>query len=572
MNEIWTRCACEARKGGAFGGLMALRYLFLAALALGLFGCDYSKYERGFPISDGALREVGSFDLAAASTTRPTTHPSASTLPSTRPAAELAPPPPAEIRLTIQECRQLALANNLDLKVELFNPTLAKESISQERARFESLFTASTNYSTTDQATATRLENAQAKALTTDVGVTVPLRSGGAIQLDLPVNRIETNNSFSTLNPAYSSDLAASISLPLLRGAGVVVNSHGIRIATYQYQTAQARTKLEVIRVLADVDRIYWRLYAARQELEVRKKQYDLAVAQLERARRRVKAGDAAQVDVVRAESGVADQIEAIINAQTAIRDRQRELKQIINRPDLGLSSITAIIPATTPGALHYELDRKFLIRSAMAGRMEMLQTEIQIAAGADNVEYARNQLLPLVTLDYQYNVSGLGKTFSNSFETLRSTRFQGHAIGLTVQLPIGNEAAKSQLRQALASRLQSIATKEQQALLIENEILHSADALDANWERILAAQRRVILAARVVDVETRQFEQQLRTSTDVLDAQTRLANAQSDEIAAITEYQIAQIDIAFATGTLLGRAGVAWQPTSIGQSKPDTP
>jgi outer membrane protein len=63
-----------------------------------------------------------------------------------------------------------------------------------------------------------------------------------------------------------------------------------------------------------------------------------------------------------------------------------------------------------------------------------------------------------------------------------------------------------------------------------------------------------------------------LRTSTDVLDAQTRLANAQSAEIAAITDYQIAQIDIAFATGTLLGRAGVAWQATSIGQSHGEAP
>jgi outer membrane protein len=550
---------------------MARCLLFLTALGLVLCGCDYSKYERGFPISDAALRRAETLDLASASTTRPTTQPMAATLPATRPAAQLAPPPPAEIKLTIAECRQLALANNLDLKVELFNPTLAKETISQERARFESLFTASGNYTTTDQATATRLENSQAKTFTGDLGLTVPLRTGGAIQLDLPINRFETNNAFSTLNPAYSSDVAASISIPLLRSAGAQVNSHGIRIAVYQYQAAQARTKLEVIRVLADVDRIYWRLYAARQELEVRKKEYDLAVAQLERARRRVRAGDAAQVDVIRAESGVADQIEAIINAQTAIRDRQRELKQIINRPDLGLASITAVIPATDPSALHYELDRKLLVRSAMAGRMEMLQSEIQIAQGADNIEYARNQLLPLVTFDYQYNLSGLGPTLSNSFDTLRSTRFQGHSVGLAVQLPIGNEAAKSQLRQALASRLQSIATKEQQASLIENEILHACDALDANWERILAAQRRVILAARVVDAEARQFNQGLRTSTDVLDAQAKLADAQSSEIAAVTDYQIAQVDIAFATGTLLGAAGVAWQPTSLGQAPGDT-
>ena len=161
--------------------------------------------------------------------------------------------------------------------------------------------------------------------------------------------------------------------------------------------------------------------------------------------------------------------------------------------------------------------------------------------------------------------MSGLGKTLSSSFSTLSSTRFQGHTIGLTVEVPLGNAAARSQLRQAMASRLQAIATREQRALLIEKEILDAADQLDANWQRIIAAQRRVILNARVVDLEQRQFNQGLRTSTDVLIAQSQLADAQSSEIAALTEYQIAQVDMAFATGTLLGAAGVTWQPTSLG-------
>ncbi|MDB5319465.1 MAG: hypothetical protein JWN40_1096 [Phycisphaerales bacterium] len=551
----------------------ALRSTILSIVAtMGLCACDYSRYERGFPIADRALRQADTLDLADASTTRPTTQPVVTTVPSTRRADELLPPPPADIGITIEECRQLALANNLDLKVELFNPTIAKESISEERARFESLFTASTNYTITDQATASSLENSQSKGLSTNLGVTVPLRTGGTLQFSLPVNRFETNNSFSTLNPAYTSDFNASISQPLLRGAGLDVNAHGIRIATYNYQSTQARTKLQVISVLADVDRIYWRVYAARQELRVRKKEYDLAVAQLERARRQAKAGMLAEVDVVRAESGVADKLEGLITSETALRDRQRELKQIINRPDLGLGTPTIIIPTSAPNALHYPLDVPLLIRRAHDQRMELLETEIQIAAETDNVAFARNLLLPVVNLEYQYNISGLGKTVSDSFSTLRSTRFQGHTVGLTVQVPIGNEAARSQLRRALATRLQTIATKDQRSLLIEREILHAADELEANWQRILAAQRRVILAARVVDVETRQFEQQLRTSTDVLDAQTRLANAQSAEISAITEYQIAQIDIAFATGTLLGRAGVAWQPTSIGQSHGEAP
>jgi hypothetical protein len=50
-------------------------------------------------------------------------------------------------------------------------------------------------------------------------------------------------------------------------------------------------------------------------------------------------------------------------------------------------------------------------------------------------------------------------------------------------------------------------------------------------------------------------------TSTDVLDADTNLADARLTEIQAVVEYQIAQIDLAVATGTLLGQARVDWTP-----------
>ena len=101
-------------------------------------GCDYSKYERGFPLPDRAFRQADRFDLADASIAPPTTKPAVTTLPTTRSAEELVPPPLAEVRLTLEECRQLALANNLDLKVELFNPSIAREAINQERARIRS--------------------------------------------------------------------------------------------------------------------------------------------------------------------------------------------------------------------------------------------------------------------------------------------------------------------------------------------------------------------------------------------------------------------------------------------------
>jgi hypothetical protein len=42
---------------------------------------------------------------------------------------------------------------------------------------------------------------------------------------------------------------------------------------------------------------------------------------------------------------------------------------------------------------------------------------------------------------------------------------------------------------------------------------------------------------------------------------QADLANAEYSEISALTEYQIAVVDLAYATGTLLGAAKIEWQP-----------
>lgn len=499
------------------------------------------------------VQTIESLDLSACATTQPASEPA------TQPA-------PQELAITLEQVRQMALANNLDLKVEMLNPAISQASLDEEQARFEALFTAGVDYSVTDTPTASRLSGSQNKNLSITPGIEFPLRTGGTVRLGLPLNRSETDNEFSTLNPAYSSDLSASITQPLLRGGGVQTNAHGIRIAFYNHQINLARTKLEVIRVLAAAERVYWRLYAARQELEVRKKEHDLAVAQLHRARRLVRLGAAAEVEIIRAESGVADTLEAIIVAENAVRDRQRELKRLINQPGLEMDTPTVLIPATPPSAQAYRLDPVKLVDAAMRQRMEMLELELRIAQETSNVAFARNGALPVVTLDYAYSVNGLGPAWDDSFNMISDANFQDHHLGLRMEVPIGNQAARSRLRRALANRMQALASKQQRAATIQQEVYNAIDQLQANWQRIMACRKRVMLAARVLEAEVRQFEQQLRTSTDVLDAQTRLANAQSAEIAAVTEYQIAKVDLAFATGMLLGASRVSWQAIPIPQ------
>lgn len=463
--------------------------------------------------------------------------------------------------LTIEQCRASALEHNLDLKVALLSPTIAAQSVSEEEGRFEGAFTTRALWSESDAATASTLVSGESKFAQIEPGVRIPTRTGETISVSLPFSRSETDNQFATLNPSYSADLEFSISQPLLRGGGRRAATAPLRIAGYNAQASEASTKLEAIRQLTAVDRSYWQLYGARRALEVAQQQYELADAQLKRAERRVNAGQSPEIEVTRAQSGSASRLEGIIRAQNAVLLRQRELKRIVNLPELPVESETVVVPQSQPDPVEYVIDRPATISLAMNNRMELLELELRAASDLAQSDLARNRALPLFTLDYVYRINGLGASEGRAFDSLADNRFEDWSIGLNAEVPLGNEVAMSQVRRAVLQRMQRLGTKSARELAIRQEVLNSIDDIELGWQRILAARQSVILNTRTLQAEQRQFEVGTRTSTDVLEAAASLAEAQLTEINALVDYQIAQVDLAFSTGMVLGATKVRWTP-----------
>lgn len=465
------------------------------------------------------------------------------------------------VDLSLEDARLHAFERNLGLRATLVNPVIAAERLSQEEGRFNAVFTLSAGWAEIDDAVATELADAQSTRQYVTPGVTIPLRTGGDFTITTPVSRFETNNTFSTLNPAITADLELSLSHNLLRGAGRRVATHSIRLAEYDRQISEAQTKLEVIRTLAEVDRGYWRLYASIRALEVVEQQYTVAREQFDRAERRLRAGSGAEIDVVRAESGIADRVEQIIRAQNDVRLRERELKALLNAPGLEVGSAVALEPITAPEPVRYAFDADILVSAGVANRMELLELELQLARDAAQVAFDQNQTLPLLAMQYTYRINGLGGSFSDAVDVTRRNDYEDWTVGVQAEVPIGNEQRRATLAQSILARLQRLSTRDARRQQIEKEVRDAVDQLSSTWQRILASRQAVVLNARGLDAERRQFEVGRSTSTNVLDADTSLADARLAEIRAIVEYQIAQIDLGVATGTLLGQARVDWAP-----------
>jgi len=456
--------------------------------------------------------------------------------------------PHRTVELTLEEARAAALTNNLDLKFYLVGPSIAEQALDEERAKFEWTFFGSAGYSHSERDDEGNTVTVQSY----EAGVEAPLQTGGLLRASLPFRRADYD--VDDIGGVSSAAMSVSYVQSLLRGAGTRINTHSIRIATYQKDITDVYTKLSAIAILANVDIVYWQLYAARRELDVRREQYKLAEDQLDHARRKVGAGAAAKIEIVRAEAGLAGRLEDVINAETSVRDRERDFKRILNREDLPLNVGIDILPTSEPDPIGLDLDAEAIAAAALDNRMEMAELEFRLAVDDLDIALARNRTLPDVTFDYRYAATSESGSLGRALGDVGDGSLQDHAVGISAVIPLGNRAAQARYRRARLEKARDRIDQERLRQSIRQEVYDAVDALQQNWRRILAAEQGVVTAYRDYKVEQSQFTLGKSTSTFVLQSASRLADAQSRRIRAFAEYEIAQVRLARATGTLLGR------------------
>ena len=121
--------------------------------------------------------------------------------------SELTPPepditPPKELALTLEECRSMALQNNLALQAQLIAPSIAEASLRAAEAKFEAAFTTNLGFYRSDRPagvitkipnTSTYVTSIYSSQLTDadlDFGVQVPLQTGGTVTFNLALSLI----------------------------------------------------------------------------------------------------------------------------------------------------------------------------------------------------------------------------------------------------------------------------------------------------------------------------------------------------------------------------------------------
>jgi len=464
-------------------------------------------------------------------------------------------PPLLEIRkgpvsLTLEQAREHALANNLGLRSSLITPAIASQKVNLEQARFDATFSSSISYDD-------NLMERPGGYYKSHSSLTMTLPTGGSVSVGKQFESMQLGSLVHT-----QSD-GVGIKQPLLKGAGIRVATAPILIARLESRMSEAQAKINMIRLLAEVEIAYWQLDATQRELIIHKNQVELAQTQLENAEKLITAGLFTKAERIRAKAGLLARREALIVAETAVRLMERELKRLMQLPDLPVDSTNPIICETDWIPVRIKLDPREVVTKAMENRMELAALQLQLLLNDINIRLADNSLFPYLNLEMSYRRLGQALTQSQATKNLygQDRSVDDYTVGSTLVYSFGNRESKAYREASRLEKLKTLSSKKDLEIRIRKEVLDAVDLLERDWNRIIAAMDAAQGAQEAYEAEVEQNFAGRRTSTEVLEASQYMAQAESRVVRALADYATSKVYIALSTGTMLGFSNIVWEP-----------
>jgi HAE1 family hydrophobic/amphiphilic exporter-1 len=497
--------------------------------------------------------------------------------------------------LGLKEAITLALENNKDIEVTRQNVKIAEFDLQSARGFYEPRFSGQTYY---ERATTPNVSIFSSNATTTtnsivgNAGFTGSLpRFGTTYNATVSNQRVNTNNPISILSPQNNSSFNLGITQPLFRGRRFDQPRRVIEIAKRNLSLTDTQFRQRSIEIITNVQRAYWDLVYALRNLQVQRDGVRDAKDQLEHNKRLVDEGSLAPIDVVAAETQVANIEQGVYEALETVGRAENTLKNLIaqNKDDslwresiVPTDSVDLEAPRTTlPEALTLALDN----------RPEIEINKVQTDINALDQRFYREQTKPQIDLTASYTSSGVGGSQNpdfvpfltvtclptdtacldaqaqralaqqrqlatltgSSITDVFANRYPTFRAGVVFNLPLfGDKTAKANLGKSLVQG-QQIQTQRQQ---IEQTI--QVDVRNA-LQSVRTAEARLRSAAISRENSQKQYESEQRKldagQSDVykvLERQTALIAARSNELRAQTELNKSIADLQRATGNSL--------------------
>ena len=368
-------------------------------------------------------------------------------------------------------------------------------------------------------------------------------------------------------NPSFVSQLSISVTQQLLSGFGLTIGRRFDTVAETEQKIMKEIVRQRSKTTFAAAETAYWDLAAARESVRVAEESLGVARRFYADTRQREEFGTMSGLDVATAESEVAARERDLVAAQTTLRMREVDLKNMISRDFSGTLGELAIEPVDvlpSPAAVDIP-ELQDALKEAMKNRPEIRQAEVTMLTQDLAVKYSKDVLRPSLLVFANFNSSGLFGNrmitdnygnpvtlpggFEQAFRQVRKWSYPEYAVGFTFSINLRNRAAEADYHRSKMEKQQAETTLERTRNSIALEVRRALISLVQSKARVEAAGQAERLSALTLEAEEGRFNEGLAIPYDLIRRRRDLLSAQFAAIQAKSDYAKALVEMRRVTG-----------------------
>jgi outer membrane protein len=496
-----------------------------------------------------------------------------------------------ELKLALADAIAMGLENNLNVEIQRHAPLIAHEDARMAWGAYDPMWFAEFGYAEFKDPSSSVLVGGLGDVITTrrvdgfgGFRGLVPWL-GASYELQLVGDETRTDRAFEDLSPKLSSEFAAMLSLPLMRG--LIWNEPWTLVKTtgVLYEGATEEFRRNVMDMVQQIEDSYWALIANDELVRVAEKSVETAQALLDQVQIQYEVGVVSKVEIAQAEAGLAGREFELIVAQNRYQTTMDLVIDLVLGSNLTADSRIQIEPTDRPDeVVNYDVDVEEAARIAFQRRPELALAQKDIDRLEINLKFAKNQRLPQLDAVLSYGNRGIGGTgsagcginpiapgasdpcagdnfggFDNTFDDYFTSRAadQFAARGI-LSIPIPNTMARRGVSKAQLELRRARVAKRRVEQNIILEIRKAARDLVSAHEGIGASERQVAAAAEQLRAERIRLEYGESTPFDVLLREQDLVSAEQGKIAAFQTYRSSATGLDRSQGTILRTRNVS--------------
>ena len=531
----------------------------------------------------------------------PIDEPRQPTFPATQQGAAVPPPPDLTrvgvissnvLALSLNDAIRRALQNNNDIEVARDDVRIAEQRLLALYGYYDPVFTVAPTFDQRISPVTSIFAGGGATGQVSNTSFTVTPaisksfeKGGGNYQVQFFNSRTSTGATNSTLNPFYNSSLTLFYTQPLLRNREVDTQRHSIRVQKKVLSQTDSDFRARTIAIIAQAQAAYWNLVFALRNQQNQLDSLNLSRQNLRNIEAQISAGAKAPLDRAQVLTDIATREGALFQAVQSVSLAENTLKQIMLKDPTSGEWTAQLTPTDSPSLDLSPIDLKSALDEAHKNRPELARLSLQKEINTLDLHYFRNQAKPQIDLTGALTTSGLagnpilcvpdpltGRTcpvtpskyiggYGQDLTNLFTFKTREINVGVSIQIPLRNRTAKANVAAAEIQKEQLDASYRSQDQAVEMDVRNAAQSVDTAQKRIVAFRLARESAEQQLNGEQKLYDVGRSTTFLLLQRQTELTTARTNELQAETDYSKALADLQRATASTLRVNNVTVQP-----------